>query len=245
MNAESNSRGAESAVDGGATRIIRVSGIVAVCVAVAALAVGMTLNYGLTFGVLGIVAAAVAMGVLVLSLNVASRWLWWIKAGATVVVFWLWFTTYVSVAALVGWPTTESPPVNFQLHWSKIVEPNQFNQDPGAIYLWLEALDENNVPNGVPRSFVLPYDDQLADQLLQANDKIKEGEEVAGTAETIVGDPDEEEELDPAEEDEEKQAGQRPDDAGGGFLPENFDPELLTLTFQDMPEIVQPDKSPF
>ena len=198
----------------------------------------------ITFGVLGIVAAGVAVFVLLLSLNVASRWLWWIKAGATVVVFWLWFTTYVSVAALVGWPTTERPPLSFQLHWSKIVEPNRFNEDPGAIYLWLEELDENNVPSGVPRSFELPYDDQLADQLLQANDKIKEGEEVAGTVEAIGGEPEEEDELDPVDNDE-KQVGPRPDDIGGGFLPENFDPELLTLTFQDMPEIVQPDKSPF
>ena len=197
----------------------------------------------MTFGVLGIVAASVAVLVLLLSLNVASRWLWWVKASATVVVFWLWFTTYVSVAALVGWPSEESPPSNFQLHWSKIVEPNQFTQNPGAIYLWLEALDENNVPIGVPRNYKLPYDDQLADQLLAANEKIKEGEEVAGTVDVIEGD-EEEEDTEPADEDEIELA-ERGDNPGGGFLPENFDPDLLTLTLQDMPEIIQPDKSPF
>ncbi len=35
---------------------------------------------------------------------------------------------------------------------------------PGAIHLWVEALDDDNFPSGVPRAYRLPYDGHLAER---------------------------------------------------------------------------------
>ena len=35
---------------------------------------------------------------------------------------------------------------------------------PGAIHLWVEALDDDNFPSGVPRAYRLPYDAHLAER---------------------------------------------------------------------------------
>jgi hypothetical protein len=200
----------------------------------------------MTFGLLGTIAAYVGIAVLLLSLNIASRWMWWIKAGAIVITGLFFVTSYASVAALIGWPTKERPPAQFQLHWAKIVEPNQFYDDPGAIFLWLEELDENNVPTGVPRSYRIPYSPELAEELTKAQEKIMEGEEVAGSVEALEEQGEEQEEARANEEEDEaeKQAG-RQDQEAAGLLPEIYDPELLTLTLHEMPEAVMPDKSPF
>jgi hypothetical protein len=52
---------------------------------------------------------------------------------------------FVSVTELIGWPTEARVPDHFQLHWATIVEPDKLNGLPGSIYLWVEALDENNM----------------------------------------------------------------------------------------------------
>jgi hypothetical protein len=36
--------------------------------------------------------------------------------------------------------------------------------DPGAIHLWIEEIDEDNRPNGLPRAYRLPYDTKLAEK---------------------------------------------------------------------------------
>ena len=36
--------------------------------------------------------------------------------------------------------------------WTRVVEPNPSQQFAGAIYLWVEELDERNIPSGEPRA---------------------------------------------------------------------------------------------
>ena len=55
-------------------------------------------------------------------------------------------------------------PARFQLLWVRVVEPDAKIGDRGAIYLWIEEVDEHNVPDGVPRSYRLPYSRPLADR---------------------------------------------------------------------------------
>lgn len=192
-----------------------------------------------TFGLLGVIAAYVVVAVALLSLNIGSRWLWWIKAGAIVVTTLFFVQSYASVTALVGWPTRDRLPPRFQLHWAKIVEPNEFAKDPGAIYMWVEPLDANNVPTGTPRSHRLAYSKALADKLSEAQDKVREGKEVSGTA--AMAEEGEDEDTREPEENAQMREGERI----GGFVPENFLNELLDITFQDMPDVVQPEKMPF
>ncbi|MSO70733.1 MAG: hypothetical protein EXQ88_01755 [Alphaproteobacteria bacterium] len=199
----------------------------------------MNLVSQLSFGLLGVVAAYVVVAVALLSLNVGSRWLWWIKAGTIVVTTLFFVQSYAAVSSLVGWPSRDRLPPHFQLHWAKIVEPDEFTSFPGAIYMWVEQLDANNVPMGTPRNYRLAYSKSLKDQLTKAQDKIKDGKEVAGTAEMAEDRSDEDSRQ--AEENQERREGDRQVGEGAN----NFVTELLDVSFQDMPDIVQPEKAPF
>jgi len=67
------------------------------------------------------------------------------------------------------------------------VEPDLKNANPGAIYLWIEEVDENNVPDGVPRSYRLPYSRPLADRTAKARDEIMNGKPQQGLADDLGG----------------------------------------------------------
>ncbi len=54
--------------------------------------------------------------------------------------------------------------------------------DPGAIYLWVEELDDGNRPSGVPRAFRIPYSDRLADKTDKAQSEIAAGRAQGGRA---------------------------------------------------------------
>ena len=68
-----------------------------------------------------------------------------------------------------------------------MVEPDSKSGDRGAIYLWIEEIDDNNVPDGVPRSYRLPYSRPLADRSARARDEIMKGKPQQGSAEDIGG----------------------------------------------------------
>lgn len=88
------------------------------------------------------------------------------------VFFWL--------QSLLGWSSATAVPDRFQLLWARIVEPNPSRNSPGAIHLWVEALDENNIPSGEPRAFVLPYSPELASKAAVAQSEIQKGNPQGG-----------------------------------------------------------------
>ena len=67
-----------------------------------------------------------------------------------------------------------------------MVEPDPKLHDPGAIFFWVEEVDENNVPTGVPRSYRLPYSKPLADKSMKARDEIMSGNPQEGTADDLA-----------------------------------------------------------
>jgi hypothetical protein len=138
--------------------------------------------------VLAISAAYVVIGVLLLNMGLASRYRWWIKAMAIVVTCGFFIEVFFATKSLLGWPGTGQLPPRFQLLWTRVVEPDPKISDPGAIFLWVEELDENNVPSGTPRSFRLKYTPPLADRSLKARDEIMAGNPQEGTANDMEGD---------------------------------------------------------
>ncbi|MEE8276019.1 MAG: hypothetical protein V3R75_02560 [Alphaproteobacteria bacterium] len=179
--------------------------------------------------VIGIVIAYVLIAVLLLSMNLTSRWKWWIKAGTIVVTTGFFVQSFASIVGIVGWPSTSALPPAFKLHWGAIVEPNQFMGEKGVIYLWVEELDDNNVPMGVPRAFELPYSDDLAEKLDQATKNIQEGMEQAGAAEALQASGGRE----AADEEDTDVDGDEP---AGRYYPEAFIPdETVIIEFRNMP----------
>ena len=137
--------------------------------------------------VLAISIAYVVMAVLLLSMGLTSRFAWWIKGVVIVVTSVFFIESFFATKSLLGWPGTGQLPHRFQLLWTRVVEPDPKISDPGAIYLWVEELDENNVPSGTPRSFRLVYTQPLADRSNKAKDEIMSGNPQEGTASDMEG----------------------------------------------------------
>src|ERR1700681_4967737 len=112
--------------------------------------------------VLAISVAYVVMAVLLLCMGLTSRFAWWLKGVVIVVTSFFFIESFFATKSLLGWRGTGQLPHRFQLLRTRVVEPHPKLGDPGAIYLWVEELDENNAPSGTPRSFKLRYTVPLA-----------------------------------------------------------------------------------
>jgi hypothetical protein len=141
----------------------------------------------MTVTLLAISAAYVLLAVVVLSMGLTSRFAWWVKAGVIVVSSAFFVEVFYASKGLLGWPGTGALPPKFQLLWSRVVEPDPKMGSRGAIYLWVEEVDENNVPSGTPRAYRLPYSLKLADRTLKARDEIMSGNPQEGLADDLAG----------------------------------------------------------
>jgi hypothetical protein len=139
-----------------------------------------------TANLLAISAAYVVVAVLLLGIGLTARLAWWVKATAIVVTSAFFVEAFFATNSLLGWPGSGQLPPKFELLWTRVVEPDPKISEPGAVYLWVEEVDANNVPSGVPRSFRLPYSRPLADRSSKARDEIMAGNPQEGTAEDMT-----------------------------------------------------------
>jgi hypothetical protein len=144
----------------------------------------------MTTTLLAISAAYVVLSLVVLSMGLTSRFAWWVKATTIVVSSGFFVEVFFASKGLLGWPASGTLPPKFQLLWTRVVEPDVKAGNRGSIYLWVEEVDGNNVPSGLPRSYRLPYSVKLADRTLKARDEIMAGNPQEGLAEDVAeGDP--------------------------------------------------------
>jgi hypothetical protein len=87
-----------------------------------------------------------------------------VKAGLIALTSAFYVVSFFATRGLLGWSSTDPLPPKFKLLGARIVEPHSLEGDPGAIHLWVEALDDDNFPSGVPRAYRLPYDAHLAEK---------------------------------------------------------------------------------
>jgi hypothetical protein len=139
----------------------------------------------MTTTLLAVSAAYVLIAVLLLSAGLTARYAWWVKASAIVVTSLFFIEAFFASKGLMGWPGGGPLPARFQLLWTRVVEPDQKLGERGAIYLWLEEMDANNVPTGPPRAYRLPYSVKLADRTLKARDEIMAGHPQEGLADEL------------------------------------------------------------
>jgi hypothetical protein len=195
----------------------------------------------MTSTVLAISAAYVVIGVLLLTVALGSSFAWWVKAAAIVVTSVFFVEAFFATKDLLGWPRTGQLPPRFQLLWARVVEPDVKSGNPGAIYLWIEAVDENNVPDGVPRSYRLPYSRPLADRSAKARDEIMSGKPQQGLAEDLAA-SDNQKEAKP----DEQQAGARSETGLITIDPDQFQllQQAQRVEFGPMPVPTLPPKVP-
>jgi hypothetical protein len=89
---------------------------------------------------------------LLLVVLVYARLPWPAKAVAVIVTSAFYIATFVGVRGLLGWASVDRLPPAFKLLQARIVEPHSLEGDEGSIYLWVEVLDQDNRPSGVPRA---------------------------------------------------------------------------------------------
>jgi hypothetical protein len=193
----------------------------------------------MTLPLIGVGLSYVVIAVLLLSLNLASRWHWGVKALAIAITTFFFGASYASIAGLIGWPSEGRVPKHFQLDWATVVEPDKLNGSPGSIFLWVEALDENSAPAGTPRAFRVPYSRGLADRIGHAKERIEQGVEQAGTARELRTS-----EIQP-DVDQRLAGVPRPqNDAGSPGDPTAFIQPMPGIEFADMPPPALPPKHP-
>jgi hypothetical protein len=186
---------------------------------------------------LGIVAAYVVLGVLLLSLNIASLWRWPVKAAAILVTAAFFAVSYHSINGLMGWPTAQPLPQRFSLAWSFVVEPDKKTNEPGHIYLWAQELDINNVPSTAPRAYQLPYTDLLARNVSHAQEMRDRGVDVMGH---VYDHP-----AETAEPRSDIKMGRMGGTQEGGYVDAvPFREDGSRLGFEELPPVVLPDKGP-
>jgi hypothetical protein len=135
---------------------------------------------------------------LLLSLQLKSRWRWPIKALAIGLALPAMLGTFLAVQAQLGWPSRHSLPEQFQLHAALIDEPSSSAAEGGAIYLWLTpwndaffqdgrpgADDDAGLDSAVPsdrrpRAFDLPYSRDLHQQVEDMQERLARGDMVIG-----------------------------------------------------------------
>ena len=195
----------------------------------------------MTSTVLAISAAYVVIGVLLLTLGLTTRLAWWVKAVAIVVTSVFFVEVFFATKDLLGWPRTGPLPARFQLLWVRVVEPDLKSANAGAIYLWIEEVDDNNVPDGVPHSYRLPYSRPLADRAAKARDEIMSGKPQQGLAEDLPGSDKERE----AKSDQ-QQSGSRTEPGLTTVDPEQFRllQQAQRVEFSPMPVPTLPPKVP-
>lgn len=137
--------------------------------------------------ILALSVAYALIGALLLIVLVYARLHWSIKAVAVIVTSAFYVVSFGGMRGLLGWASTERLPVSFKLLQARIVEPHSLEGDPGSIYLWVEELDEDNRPSGIPRAYRVPYNDTLADKTHAAQNEIAAGHPQGGRAADFGG----------------------------------------------------------
>lgn len=200
----------------------------------------------MTNAIIGTVGAYVLLAALLLSLNIASLWRWWIKAGAIVVTALVFAGSYVAITGLIGWPSTGAMPTRFSLLSTRIVEPDALHDTPGHIYLWVEEIDDNQIVISAPRSYEVPYKVELAADVAAAQEQLEGGSDVLGQMTPDNAESSDHEASTNKAGDEVSLPGnaqQEGESNGASGIAADF-ASAATLSFSDMPPVGLPDKGP-
>lgn len=103
-----------------------------------------------------------------------------IKLTSIFVISIFYIFSWKGYAAILGWPTTDELPENFNIVWVVIQEPNKSRSNEGELFLWIKEIDEFSKPHGEPRSFKLQWNKENQRMAQDALHKLQEGERLNG-----------------------------------------------------------------
>lgn len=136
--------------------------------------------------ILGILLAYAALGTLLLIVLARTGISRRIAISAVAAMTALYIATFYWVSGLLGWSAPLAVPDRFKVVATRVLEPDLVHERPGAVHLWLEELDEHNIPSGEPRAYLLPYSPELASRVSTAQAEINKGNAQGGTSRTFT-----------------------------------------------------------
>ena len=170
----------------------------------------------MTLGITGIISAYVLLGLLLLSINLYSKWSWQVKATTIVLTSAFYVITYFSFPPLLGWATSQNPPQQFRLIAAHVVQPNKDSGEDGAVYLWLTEIRDMTT-TGEPRAYVFDYSNELHEKIINVNAKLDKDIEQLGEF-------------------------KEPDDAFNEVTEQKRGMKSIKIEFYDLPDPLFPDK---
>lgn len=133
-----------------------------------------------------IVLSYAAIGTLLIVLLVRTGIPRRLAATAVMAMSAFYIATFYWVTGLLGWPAPLAVPDRFKVVATRVVEPDLRHQRPGAVHVWLEELDDRNLPSGEPRAYVLPYSTDLAARVSAAQSELNKGNAQGGTSRALA-----------------------------------------------------------
>lgn len=83
------------------------------------------------------------LSALLLWLIIGVKGRWGVKAFVISLVLYSCLSIDFSLENLMGWPSDQSLPKEFHVHWVKIKEPNKKTSEKGYIYVWATDLNRS------------------------------------------------------------------------------------------------------
>lgn len=133
----------------------------------------------MVLGITGLVIAYVLIALLLLSINLYSKWSWQVKAFSIIITSLFYIVTYYSFPPIVGWATSQQLPSRFKLISTYVLQPNKQTGENGEIYLWLRGI-KNMKKLSKPRAYKLEYSKVLHEKIIHAKTKLNQGIEQLG-----------------------------------------------------------------
>ena len=194
----------------------------------------------LTSGILLILFIFIFISSLLLIIILKLKINWIIKFSLIIISTVIYISVYQGMMTFAGWPSEQMLPNKFQIHSTFVREPDKFTKENGAIYLWIEQLDEFNVPLGIPRSYELPYTPPLEEEILDVQSKIDLGIDQSASVKKLT-----QEELDLYnEKNRDSILGKKNTESSGYQAFESIN-GVFQITFGELEETTLPEKSPF
>lgn len=134
---------------------------------------------------LTLVLAYAALLLLVALALLWSRWPAWLKGALVAGVTALYFFGHDAAHSLWGVPSTDALPERFVMLAAVVEEPTR--QSGGAIYVWINPLQEEGGPLLRPKAYKLAYTRRLHEQVNEGVKKGRDGVSQMGTAQAKAG----------------------------------------------------------
>lgn len=138
--------------------------------------------------VIGLSLTYVALAALLLGIFLQGKLPTWIKFACIILISSFYYLTYHSFLGMLGWPTQQQLPEQFQLMASTITEPDDSTGEEGVIHIWVTAFVDNR-PAREPRAYELPYDLDLHASLDEALHEQRQGNVQLGRRLVEIEDP--------------------------------------------------------